>query len=314
MKFQMTHQEPQIRTISCINGKEYSIALPPISLFQSNKKCRPTTYFRFHENFYHAFFALRTFLPANPESEDNTNSELFWNLPFTEIHNPFHVNSSLVISSFQQWHELTQQNPNFMQEQFNLEWNKCSPWFLYANQKTGVAEEFFGNLFGKSGGNLIAKFHQASTKSIRVHEGMKPFSWISTPNLALVKLTSNLDPSNITFLCLAHTRDNSYVPFYLPNTDFIGSVCMGYDAESFIEKYGHKFTFEDYFWNSSFYCCMSHKIHPNPNLSIESLQQWQELTQQNPNFFQQELDPNFMKRNSPILYNLRNNQLSWVLQ
>lgn len=309
MKSSIRHHQPKIQHVITQNGTKYTLAFPPLTSItcRHDDFTSVELYLRIQGNFYSEapppFQHVATFEEKPPGSPLKAFFSSFprINSDYTDLR----VNLDLQINSLRQWHDLTKENPNFMREQFDPDYPR--PAHYYDNPKTSTQYELQTNyayydIFEPNPIPVLAKHQHPSARSIFHAFINQPILKLSLPRLALVQIEEIGK-----LLCLMHTKGNNYVPLYLPNVDPLGCACLGNDS---INHYHQQF---DYFWNSIF-DSPDQDTRLNPDLTIESLQQWQELTQQNPNFFQEQLDPNFAELISPILYNLQGNQLSWILQ
>lgn len=286
------HQGPQIRTILGADGKKYTIALPPITIANCyNHNTRTIGIFHKSEN------NLSELFPIQPCGFSKEN---LWDDSFI-LYDYFDLHQNLTISSLQQWHDLTQQNPQSLQK-YRYKNNASNLQYLSENHcfliPDWIAHEKQFQILNEN-----IKIFQNTNRSVFCNQ--MPCH-LSLPEIALVQI-----PDRKIYLCLMHTKDQSYIPLTLPNVQPAGDVCLGL---AWIDCAG---AFFDYFWNSSFMNSMF-EIKINPNLPIKSLGNWEILTVQDPHFLQKHLDPNFMERNSPILYNLhqQKNQsiLSWTIR
>lgn len=304
------HRSPKIQSIYLEDEGRCNIALPPLSVISGvdGSYSFIGIYFQFQGNFYsniNRAFYMKSFSDAEYNRTADPLDQYFRGTHFSDSKfDPIQINESLIITSLAQWTDLTKQNPNFMKEQFSRQHAIKKPNIYFKRYENKLLDfepiEFNSMFLSKSSGNCNAKTSPPSTRSIRTHSFSEHDTLVklSLPEIAIVQ-------SEDGYRCLMHTRNNTYVPLCLPNVSPFGCLCMKPTNNS------NPF---DYFWHSTFNSNTSDQTHLNPNLSIKSLQQWQKLTEQNPNFFQQELDPNFAESVSPILYNLRNNRLSWTLQ
>lgn len=286
----ITHNPPQLFTI---NGS-YTVALPPLSTIAY--ECHTRIFVHVESNFYAAPPPPFHQLYQNSFATFNDLLEYICIYQYIDIDflQTFPVNENLSIFSFKQWHDLTKQNPNFMQEQFDP---KCRNLEYYTNPGTNRQMAMYYGKEPPRNSTVIAKIRPPSRRSITVDDGyyMDKIQ-LAFPKLALIQIGKN---NRSKLLCLVHTRGNNYVPFQIPNVDGIfGETCMGPQYQNSREK------MPDYFWNSSFTLDYKFEFKLNEAFSISSVQQWEQLTQQNPNFFQEQLDPDFLEYYSPVLYQL----------
>lgn len=300
---------PQIITAH-LDGEELRLALPETSLIIAQQdprkfsglihcRIRGSTYCRFP----YPFGTWRLFRRNSPEEViDNFWKDFYFRTENTHF-GTLHVNESLQINSLKQWHHLTQQNPDFMRQQFDpkVQAKKIKDVRIIDRQRAMIhnVPPFLAD--DSKSLTVNAKIFPPHTRTIHVSESSRFL--LSLPKVAII-----MTQPEKKLLCLANTRDDTYVPLYLPNVCPLGITCTGTDFQNHIHK-----PF-DYFWHSYFNDTTNMPNQISPKLTVKSLSYWQKFTKENPNFFQDQLDPIHMEKHSHILYNLQGNRLSWILQ
>lgn len=298
------HYPHQIREVNTDQGK-FRIAIPPITLVYNSESYTTRSFLKVEGNVYNKFSLIK----INDVSNFNTDQdpfERFWEEQFLEnfAHCPFFVNRGFAICSMLQWQQLTTQNPDFMREQFDPNREKILLATSYRIIESG-SQNIPNFMVHSNPSPAIAKIYPPITRTILSIPGPEDFPeyyQLSFPGLALVKCNQML-------WCLAHTRDNSYIPFNMQNISYFGFVCMG--EGRFVENdLGESI---DYFWNSTFREKMS-GIPVNEKCRINSIRRWSQLTADSPDFFRDHFDPIHAEKSSPLIYTLGHDSLSWKFQ
>lgn len=129
------------------------------------------------------------------------------------------------------------------------------------------------------------------------------YAKFSLPRVAFAEYESDTFPYHQLFIFIAREinsrRDHSLIPFPFPNTSCSGRVCLDY----YIGDNG--LSPIDYFWQSKFTTPPTHKIPIDRDEEIQSLEQWEWLTQENPNFMEERFDPNNFAARSEYFLQIR---------
>lgn len=134
---------------------------------------------------------------------------------------------------------------------------------------------------------------------------------LSLPKLHFVFLRGCGDAINESnfegFFVFIKLTSNFYAPFPLPNSDELGNVCMGKlnKHRGFKPRLDSMSNLADYFWNSTFTQPPDLGIFVNQDLFIDSLGQWHDLTQQNPNFMREQLVISDFIKNCEFVYEMK---------
>lgn len=254
-----------------------------------------TPYIKLRSGAYMLFpGAIGSTMPFNPSHENRKISSSDWFPPLA-------INENLTIKSFHHWHELTEKNPDFMKEELDPEFF-CENMSRTSHRSYHLKEAkqtcFLVPTYLSTGSSSPAKISifPPRRRSIMTNNCIRE---LSMPKMALVIETA--DP--FQFLCLMHIKDQSYIPFEMPDVNQLGGTCLGPESVRYEDKL-------DYFWNS-WNSNARTRVAINKNLKIESTYHWEQLTRENPDFFRDLFDPDYALEQSDIIYTIGENSISW---
>lgn len=299
--FKLTEQPPHIETVS-IRDRVYRLALPSTYIYKSQNiidQDYRIVFLKFSGDIYFNFPG-----PSGQSSRNKRDCPVFQYSAESENElmegYPFIVNENIKIDSLNQWHDLTERNPNFMIEQFNLCDTSIND-LTYIKELTQVVSGLPHYLAKR----LVDRI--PITKSSRQSPMCRTFYYesfltmLSLPEMVIFELNSY---GHRLVLCMMPTTGGRYIPLCLPNVSRFGFACMGPGFK--------KNNALDYFWNSGFTGSInSFPIRIKENFAIQSMHHWITLSEENPNFFQEQFDPVYAEKFSPIVYTVNNDRLSF---
>lgn len=298
---------PQVREITvghaaCDHRDYFRIALPSMHLMPDPPQTL-LPFFCVRDKIFASIPGPIGFAKDIPRNCDDPEM-FFWNDPRLNSHFNFPINKNLCIKTFKQWHDLTRENPDFMREQFDLEFycelEKPNFWIVLRENpyRYLTLPRWMSSREARLDVNFI-EFHPSRRRSISIVDdrGHK-FISIFFPELTIVEHVNGT-------LCLTRVRDNIYVPLPMPNVSVIGIACLGHQFRNFSNSLR--------FWNSAFTQILAGGITINKELFIESWDSWVSLAEHSPDFMIEQFDPKFAEESSPVTYtiDLPNRKISW---